>query len=116
MSTREPQMSTSSSGRGDGEGGGRAHSAGAFDVRNVIAALIGFYGVVLVIYGLVDSGEAHEKTGGLDANLWSGIAMVVVAAAFALWSRLRPIVVDPTHDRGEGVDDGAGARPDAPGH
>ena len=102
-------MSTSSASTGTGEGSARKHSAGAFDVRNVIAALIGFYGVVLVVYGLVDSGEAHEKTGGIDANLWSGIVMVVVAAAFALWSRLRPIVVEPTHSQGEGVDDGTGA-------
>jgi hypothetical protein len=34
--------------------------------------------------------------------------MVVVAAAFALWSRLRPIVVDPVHSDGEGTDDGSG--------
>ncbi|MGY1769798.1 hypothetical protein [Blastococcus sp. SYSU D00813] len=117
MSTSSSSSSPSSSAepRG-GDGGGRPHSAGAFDVRNVIAALIGFYGVVLVVYGLVDSGEAHDKTGGVDANLWSGIVMVVVAAAFALWSRLRPIVVEPTHSAGEGVDDGSGARPDAPGH
>ncbi len=80
------------------------HTAGAFDVRNVIAALIGFYGVVLVVYGIVDSGEAHEKTGGVDANLWSGIVMVVVAAAFALWSRLRPTVVDQA--AGDRDDDG----------
>jgi hypothetical protein len=99
-------MSSTSPGKEDG--GGRKHAAGAFDVRNVIAGLIGFYGVVLVVYGLVDSGEAHEKTGGVDANLWSGIVMVVVAAAFALWSRLRPIVVDPVHSDGEGTDDGSG--------
>ena len=116
MSTSSSSSSESSADLRSGEGGGRPHSAGAFDVRNVIAALIGFYGVVLVIYGLVDSGEAHDKTGGVDANLWSGIAMVVVAAAFALWSRLRPIVVEPTHSEGEGVDDGSGTRPDAPGH
>jgi hypothetical protein len=119
MSSQEPSMSTPSRGAGTGtDGAKRRHVAGAFDVRNVIAGLIGFYGVVLVIYGLVDSGEAHEKTGGLDANLWSGIALVVVAAAFALWSWLRPIVVDPAqaHPDGEGVDDGSGSRPDAPGH
>ena len=97
-------------GTGDGTGGGapRKHSAGAFDVRNVIAALIGFYGVVLLIYGLVDSAEDSDKTGGVDANLWTGLAMLVFAAAFALWSRLRPIVVEPVHDAGEGVDDGSG--------
>jgi hypothetical protein len=69
--------------------------AGAFDVRNVIAALIGFYGVVLVVLGVVDNGEdALKKTDGFNANLWVGLAMVVFALAFALWSRLRPIVVE----------------------
>jgi hypothetical protein len=71
------------------------HAAGAFDVRNVIAALIGFYGVVLVVVGLVDNGEdALQKTDGFNANLWVGIALIIFAASFALWSRLRPIVVE----------------------
>ena len=80
------------------------HAAGAFDVRNVIAALIGFYGVVLVIVGLVDNDEdALEKTDGFNANLWVGIAMLIFAAAFALWSRLRPIVVEAKKEpAGEG--------------
>jgi arginine exporter protein ArgO len=73
----------------------RRHAAGAFDVRNVIAALIGAYGVVLVLMGLFGFDEAAQaKTGGVNANLWAGIAMVVFAGAFALWSRLRPVVVE----------------------
>jgi hypothetical protein len=84
-------MSTSTSGNGST---GEKHAAGAFDVRNVIAALIGFYGVVLVVVGLVDNdADALKKTGGFNANLWVGLAMIVFAVAFALWSRLRPIVV-----------------------
>jgi hypothetical protein len=82
----------------DENGSGKRHAAGAFDVRNVIAALIGFYGVVLVVLGLVANGEdALEKTDGFNANLWVGIAMIVFAAAFALWSRLRPIIVEEKH-------------------
>jgi hypothetical protein len=78
-----------------GKGSGEKHAAGAFDVRNVIAALIGFYGVVLVVVGLVDNGaDALEKTDGFNANLWVGLAMIIFAASFALWSRLRPIVVE----------------------
>jgi uncharacterized membrane protein len=74
---------------------GRQQGAGAFDIRNVIAALIGIYGVVLVVVGLVGaSDEQLQKTGGVNANLWAGIAMAAVGLAFALWSRLRPIVVD----------------------
>ena len=80
-------------------GSGKKKAAGAFDVRNVIAALIGFYGVVLVIVGLVDNGSgALKKAGGFNANLWVGICMIVFAVAFALWTRLRPIVVEPTPD------------------
>ena len=75
------------------------HQAGAFDVRNVFAVLIGFYGVALVLMGLLgNSPEEQEKTGDVNANLWAGIAMIVFAAVFALWSRLRPIVVDPGAD------------------
>ena len=60
---------------------GEKKAAGAFDVRNVIAALIGFYGVVLVVVGLVDDGEeALAKAGGVNANLWVGLAMHVVPA------------------------------------
>jgi hypothetical protein len=80
-------------------GSGEKHAAGAFDVRNVIAALIGFYGVVLVVLGLVDNGgDALKKTGGFNANLWVGLAMIVFALAFALWSRVRPIVVEQPKD------------------
>jgi hypothetical protein len=89
--------------------------AGAFDVRNVIAALIGFYGIVLVIVGIVDrSEEALEKAGGVNANLWAGIVMIVVAAGFALWSRLRPVVVD--EKAGVAGDDGAGDESRPGGH
>jgi hypothetical protein len=78
---------------------GTQKAAGAFDVRNVIAGLIGFYGVVLVIVGIVDrSEEALSKTDGVNANLWAGLVMVVVALGFALWSRLRPIVVEVPRD------------------
>src|SRR5689334_2411687 len=75
---------------------GRKHSAGAYDVRTFIAGLIGLYGVVLVLMGIFyDSADDRHKTAGVNANLWSGLVMVVVAIAFAVWTRLRPVVVDP---------------------
>jgi hypothetical protein len=83
---------------------GGKKAAGAFDVRNVIAGLIGFYGVVLVVVGLVDDGEeALAKTDGFNANLWVGLALIAFALAFALWARLRPIVV-PSLETGEDRD------------
>jgi uncharacterized membrane protein len=73
---------------------GGKRTAGAYDVRIFIAGLIGFYGVVLVITGLVDnSADDETKTGDVNANLWAGLVMVLVAIAFAVWTRLRPVVV-----------------------
>jgi hypothetical protein len=78
-------------------------TAGAFDVRNVIAALVGFYGIVLIVLGLVaDSAQDRAKTGDVNANLWAGIAMAVVAAGLAVWSRARPVVIERHPER---VDD-----------
>jgi hypothetical protein len=69
------------------------HRAGAFDIRIFIASLIGIYGIVLVIYGVVGPSAAElKKTDGVNINLWAGIGMVVVAAVFLLWARLRPVV------------------------
>ena len=93
----------------------RRHTAGAYDVRTVIAGLIGLYGIVLTIMGLVaDNADDRAKTGDWNANLWSGIVMIVVAAAFALWLKLRPIVVDPAalaKQEDEGTSDGSDRPP-----
>lgn len=70
-------------------------TAGAFDIRNIIGSLLGIYGVLLLFAGLfLDKAEA--KTGGINANLWTGLALIVAAAVFLLWARLKPIVV-PDH-------------------
>ncbi|HJQ05520.1 MAG TPA: hypothetical protein VJ872_08760 [Nocardioides sp.] len=68
------------------------HTAGAFDIRNVIGALLGIYGIVLLVTGLVSHG-APALTGQLHADLWAGGALVVVSLVFLGWARLRPIVV-----------------------
>lgn len=67
--------------------------AGAFDIRVVIALLVGIYGVVLTILGIIADPQEVAKAAGININLWGGIAMLVFAALFVLWARLRPIVV-----------------------
>ena len=76
------------------------HTAGAFDIRTIIGALLGIYGVLLLIAGIfMDAEEA--KTGGVNANLWTGLALVVAGAVFLLWARLKPIIVPPDVERVE---------------
>ncbi|CAM3922975.1 hypothetical protein NOMA109596_16525 [Nocardioides marinus] len=76
--------------------GERTHRAGLLDIRSIIAALMGTYGVILVLMGLFADPET-DKTGGTNANLWAGLAMLLVAVAFAAWARLRPVKV-PAED------------------
>jgi hypothetical protein len=82
------------------------HTAGAFDIRNIIGGLIGAYGVILTLMGLFGDKEL-DKTGGVNANLWAGIVMLVMGAAFLIWARLRPVVV-PEHDAAAAGQDDAG--------
>lgn len=73
--------------------------AGAFDVRNFIAMLLGIYAAILVLMGIFGtSAEDLERAGGLNINLWAGVGMAVVTAAFTLWARLRPVVVPADSD------------------
>lgn len=75
----------------------RPHRAGVFDIRNIVAALLGVYSLVLILMGLVDDTAAERaKTGDVNANLWAGIVMAVFAAGIAAWSWLRPVVVEET--------------------
>ena len=48
--------------------------------------------------------RAYAKTGGINANLWAGLVLLVMTAIFIPWARLRPILV-PEHV--EPPDDGA---------
>jgi uncharacterized membrane protein YkvI len=70
--------------------------AGAFDIRLIIALLFGVYGLVLTIMGSGFTTAAElQKAAGVNINLWAGIGMLVFAALFVLWARLRPIVITP---------------------
>jgi len=70
-------------------------TAGALDVRNIIGMLMATYGVILIGMGLIADPET-DKTGGLNANLWTGVSLLAFGLGFLLWARLRPVVV-PDH-------------------
>src|SRR3954471_16623253 len=115
MSTASNAASNHSDDAGQAPAETRKHTAGAYDVRTVIAGLIGLYGIVLTIMGLVaDNPDDRAKTGDWNANLWSGIVMIIIAVAFAVWLTLRPVVVDPValeKEKGEGTSDGTDVSP-----
>ena len=68
------------------------HTAGLFDIRNIIGSLLAVDGLILFLAGIFGDTE-EEKTGGVNANLWAGLVLLVVGIAFLVWCRLRPVVV-----------------------
>jgi hypothetical protein len=70
----------------------RGHRAGIFDIRNIIGALLAVDGLIIFLVGIFGDTE-EDKTGGVNANLWAGLALLVVGIAFLAWARLRPVVV-----------------------
>lgn len=71
----------------------RSAAGSLFDLRTVIAVLFGVYGVILTLLGVFGTNaEDLEKAGGVHLNLWTGLGMLVVAAIFVTWQRLRPTV------------------------
>ena len=73
------------------------HSAGAFDIRNVIAALLGIYGIVLLLCAAFLDPGVNPETGAAKSsadNLWTGVALIVAALVLFAWSKLNPVIVD----------------------
>ena len=84
------------------------HTAGAFDVRTLIGGLLGVYGLILTCLGLFRATEEELAKGdGLNINLWAGIGMLVVAAVFLAWVRLKPLVIPTPADESAGTSDGS---------
>lgn len=69
-------------------------SIGAFDIRFIIGGLLGLYGLILLLLGLFNNTSAELDRGdGLNINLWAGLGMIVVSAAFGLWAWKKPLVI-----------------------
>ena len=72
----------------------RSRRAAAFDIRLVIALLMGIYGLVLTVLGIGFTTDAEiTKSAGVNINLWAGLGMLVIAVLFGLWTWLRPLRV-----------------------
>lgn len=75
--------------------------AGAFDIRNVIGALIGIYGAALIFAFLVLDPGINVDTGlpkNSAYNLYVGIGLLVVCAGFLLWAKMKPVAIDEPHE------------------
>jgi hypothetical protein len=88
----------------EGQGGGKARkTAGLFDIRTFIAALLGFDGLVILLMGLFgDQSTTVNQEPPININLWAGLGLILAAVIFESWKRLRPVKVsEPPPDAGD---------------
>ncbi|MBY8345453.1 hypothetical protein LXH13_23985 [Streptomyces spinosirectus] len=88
-----------------------ATAARIFDLRRIIGGLFVLYGIIVTITGITDDQAAIDKAQGVNINLWTGIAMLILGIFFLAWLKLRP-TPPPTPDTAEGTED----EPAGPAH
>ena len=66
-------------------------AANLFDLRRLIGGLFVLYGLILTVLGIGASDAEIEKAAGLNLNLWTGLAMLLVGALFLVWAFARPL-------------------------
>src|ERR687893_762662 len=76
-----------------------ARAANLFDLRRFIGGVFLLYGLILLILGFGASDADVEKAAGVNVNLWTGLAMLIVGAIFVAWAVLRPL----SEELGEGT-------------
>jgi hypothetical protein len=67
-----------------------ATAARIFDLRRIIGGLFVLYGIIVTITGITDDQAAIDKAQGVNINLWTGIAMLLLGVFFLAWLKLRP--------------------------
>jgi len=85
-----------------------ARAANLFDVRRFIGVLFLIYGAVLTVLGLFASEAEIAKAAGVNANLWTGVVMLIVGGGFLAWALAAPVGAEELADG-----DGSGERPAA---
>jgi hypothetical protein len=93
---------TPSTGATDEEEIRAARIANRFDIRRIIGGLFVLYGVILAIVGIVGTDEVKNKAAGINVNLWTGLAMLVVGGLMIFWALARPVMPEPEATRGRG--------------
>ena len=90
----------SSTGAADEDEIRTARIANRFDIRRIIGGVFLLYGVILAIVGILGSDESKNKAAGINVNLWTGLAMLVVGGLMIFWALARPVMPEPEATRG----------------
>ena len=76
-----------------------ARIANRFDIRRIIGGVFLLYGVILAVTGVFGTEEIKNKAAGLNVDLWTGLAMLVVGALMIFWALSRPVAPERRETR-----------------
>ncbi|MEA2297199.1 MAG: hypothetical protein QOF77_135 [Solirubrobacteraceae bacterium] len=79
-----------------------ARAANRFDIRRIIGGLFCLYAVILILTGALGDHTVKTKASGINIDLWTGSAMLVVGVFMIAWALVRPVGPEPVETRGEG--------------
>jgi hypothetical protein len=79
-----------------------AKMANRFDIRRIIGGLFVLYSIVLIVTGVAGDHTVKNKASGINVDLYTGIAMLVVGILMIVWALTRPVLPEPPETRGEG--------------
>jgi hypothetical protein len=105
-SSDEPMASTRST---DEDELKAARAANRFDIRRIIGGLFIVYSVILIALGIFGSSHVKHKAAGINVDLWTGLAMLVVGALMLFWALARPTAPESPDTRGDGSGEVQGA-------
>lgn len=69
-----------------------------YDLRSAIAALFTVFGVIVTLSGIFVGPDDLAKAQGVNASLWTGAGMLLLAAVFWAWLFLVPPDVPTGHE------------------
>jgi TRAP-type C4-dicarboxylate transport system permease small subunit len=97
----------------DGTETTRRSRTNVFDIRNIIGALMLIYGAVLLVMSFTTSAAEKAKVGGINANLWVGLCLLVAGGLMVMWAVLRPVEIDEAQVEADkrAVEEAAGRGP-----
>jgi hypothetical protein len=72
------------------------------DIRLPIGLLFVLIGALLAAFGLLGDPAIYERSLGINVNLWWGLVMLAVGAAFLLLSRRHTAAMHPSEESVEG--------------
>ena len=74
------------------------------DLRSYVCALFLIFGSVVTVLGINPPPAEIARAGGVNINLWAGLAMLCLALIMGVWAVVKPPEVDSPRTSDNAID------------